>query len=315
MVFFTTLTSVSVMGAMMVIGILLRRAYGLTKETQRLVVALIVNIGLPAIVLSSVFNFNLDATILKQIITTFALSVIVNASGILLVHHLAKKYFNLQDQKASELAITASLGNTAFIGIPLCYVLLGAQGALLAAIFDAGLDFVIWTLCVFLLRREKGFRLRYLAAMINIPLVAIIVGLTLGIMQFEAPEMLKQLTKSLAAIASPLGMIYIGLLVPDLVKVIRQIDLKRVAYGVIFKIMIFPLLTLLVIFLLPIDSMVVKVVLIQTTMPTFTLASVLFQRYNADVNFGIAMTIISVFGALLTIPCMLYLINFAGFHL
>lgn len=315
MVFFTTLTSVSVMGAMMVIGILLRRSYGLTKETQRLVVALIVNIGLPAIVLSSVFNFNLDATILKQIITTFVLSVIVNASGILLVHHLAKKHFNLQDQKASELAITASLGNTAFIGIPLCYVLLGAQGALLAAIFDAGLDFVIWTLCVFLLRREKGFRLRYLAAMINIPLIAIIVGLTLGIMQFEASEMLKQLTKSLAAIASPLGMIYIGLLVPDLVKVIHKIDLKRVAYGVVFKIMIFPLLTLLVIFLLPIDSMVVKVVLIQTTMPTFTLASVLFQRYNADVNFGIAMTIISVFGALLTIPCILYLINFVGFPL
>lgn len=315
MIFFTTLTSVSVMGAMIIVGILLRRAYGLTIETQRLVVALIVNIGLPSIILSSVFNFNLDATVMKQIITIFALSVIVNSAGILFVHYIAKKRFHIQDKSASELAITASLGNTAFIGIPLCYVLLGAQGALLAAIFDAGLDFVIWTLCVFLLQRDKGFRLKNLVAMINIPLISIVVGLTLGIMQFQAHEILKQLTRSLAAIASPLGMIYIGLLVPDLWKVIRHIDLKRVTLGVIFKILIFPLASFLFIILLPIDSMVIKVVLIQTTMPTFTMASILFQKYHADINFGLAMTIISVFGSLITIPCMIYLLNIAGMNL
>lgn len=269
MIFFTTLTSVSVMGAMMLIGVLLRRAYGLTIESQRLVVALIVNIGLPSIVLSSVFNFQLDSEMMKQILTIFIISVVLNTLGILFIHYLAKKQFKAKDKEASELAITATLGNTAFIGLPLCYVLLGAQGALLAAIFDAGLDFVIWTLCVFLLQREKGFRLRNLAAMINIPLLAIVIALTLGALQFEAHEVLKQLTKSLAAIASPMGMIYIGLLIPDLWKVIHKIDLKRVTAGIIFKIIVFPLLAFLLIFLLPIDSMVMKVVLVQATMPTW----------------------------------------------
>lgn len=315
MIFFTTLTSVAVMGAMMVVGILLRRAYGLTIESQRLVVALIVNVGLPSIVLSSVFNFELDATIMKQIFMTFILSIFLNTMGIFVMRYLAKKHFKFKDKEASEVAIAASLGNTAFIGIPLCYVLLGAQGALLAAIFDAGLDFVIWTLCVYLLQKDKGFRLRNLAAMINIPLLAIVISLTLGFMQFEAHETLKQLTKTLAAIASPLGMIYIGLLVPDLWKVIHKIDMKRVTLGVIFKIIAFPLLAFFIIILLPIESMVLKVVLIQTTMPTFTLASILFQRYNADVNFGIAITIISVFGSLITIPCMLYLLHLAGIGL
>ncbi|KZS22887.1 hypothetical protein BMY_0719 [Wohlfahrtiimonas chitiniclastica] len=168
MIFFTTLTSVSVMAAMMIVGVLLRRAYGLTLESQRLVVALIVNVGLPSIVLSSVFNFELDATMMKQILTIFVLSVIINAGGIILARFLAKKYLKTAEKQANELAIAATLGNTAFIGIPLCYVLLGAQGALLAAIFDAGLDFVIWTLCIYLLQRDKGFRLRNLAAMINI---------------------------------------------------------------------------------------------------------------------------------------------------
>lgn len=312
MIFFTTLTSVSVMGAMMLIGVLLRRAYGLTIESQRLVVALIVNIGLPSIVLSSVFNFQLDSEMMKQILTIFVISVVLNTLGILFIHYLAKKQFKAKNKEASELAITATLGNTAFIGLPLCYVLLGAQGALLAAIFDAGLDFVIWTLCVFLLQREKGFRLRNLAAMINIPLLAIVIALTLGALQFEAHEVLKQLTKSLAAIASPMGMIYIGLLIPDLWKVIHKIDLKRVTTGIIFKIILFPLSAFLLIFLLPIDSMVMKVVLVQATMPTFTLASVLFQRYKADVNFGIAMTLLSTMSSLITIPCMLYLLHLMG---
>ncbi|MBS7838508.1 AEC family transporter [Wohlfahrtiimonas chitiniclastica] len=314
MIFFTTLTSVSVMAAMMIVGVLLRRAYGLTLESQRLVVALIVNVGLPSIVLSSVFNFELDATMMKQILTIFVLSVIINAGGIILARFLAKKYLKTAEKQANELAIAATLGNTAFIGIPLCYVLLGAQGALLAAIFDAGLDFVIWTLCIYLLQHDKGFRLRNLAAMINIPLLAIVIGLTLGALQFEAHDGLKQLTKALAGLASPIGMIYIGMLIPDLWKMIRDIDVKRVTYGVIFKILLFPLLAFGFILLLPIDDIVIKVLLIQVTMPTFTLASVLFQRYGADVNFGTAMTLISVMASLITIPCMLYLLHLIGLN-
>lgn len=315
MIFFTTLTSVSVMGAMMIIGVLLRRAYGLTAESQRLIAALIINVGLPSIVLSSVFNFNIDGEMMKHIFITFVLSIVIMVIGLVTVYFIGKKYFHYKTLESSELAISAILGNTAFIGIPLCYVLLGAKGALLAAIFDAGLDFVLWTVCVFLLQQDRGFRLRNLKAMINIPLMAIVIGLTLGAMQFQAHDILKQLTKALAAIASPLGMIYLGLLIPDLLHMMRKIDIKRLSIGIFIKVICFPLLAVMVIILLPLDSTITKVIIIQATMPTFTLASVLFQRYKADVNFGLAMTLVSVLISLITIPCMLYLLHLMGLEI
>ena len=306
MIFLTTLSSVSIMGAMVLIGTLLRRNYAFTPDVQRMLITLIVNIGLPSIILASIFNFELDSDLLTLVFLTFGLSVALNITGIVIARSIARLR-GVPKAAANEIAITATLGNTAFIGIPLCAILLGAKGALLAAVFDAGLDFVMWTVAVFLLQSGQTFSLKSLRAMINIPMMAIVTGMTLGLLQFEASDFLKQLTKTLAAIASPLGMIYIGLLVPDLWHKLRTLKFGRLSFGIIFKIIIFPLGVLGILLMLPIDSLVAKVIIIQATMPTLTLASVLFQRYDADVNFGTAMTIVSVILSLITIPLMVYL--------
>ncbi len=306
MIFLTTLSSVSIMGVMVLIGTLLRRNYAFTPDVQRMLITLIVNIGLPSIILASIFNFELDSDLLTLVFLTFGLSVALNITGIVIARSIARLR-GVPKAAANEIAITATLGNTAFIGIPLCAILLGAKGALLAAVFDAGLDFVMWTVAVFLLQSGQTFSLKSLRAMINIPMMAIVTGMTLGLLQFEAPDFLKQLTKTLAAIASPLGMIYIGLLVPDLWHKLRTLKVGRLSFGIIFKIIIFPLGVLGILLMLPIDSLVAKVIIIQATMPTLTLASVLFQRYDADVNFGTAMTIVSVLLSLITIPIMVYL--------
>ncbi len=294
------------MGAMVLIGTLLRRNYAFTPDVQRMLITLIVNIGLPSIILASIFNFELDSDLLTLVFLTFGLSVALNITGIVIARSIARLR-GVPKAAANEIAITATLGNTAFIGIPLCAILLGAKGALLAAVFDAGLDFVMWTVAVFLLQSGQTFSLKSLRAMINIPMMAIVTGMTLGLLQFEAPDFLKQLTKTLAAIASPLGMIYIGLLVPDLWHKLRTLKFGRLSFVIIFKIIIFPLGVLSILLMLPIDSLVAKVIIIQATMPTLTLASVLFQRYDADVNFGTAMTIVSVILSLITIPIMVYL--------
>lgn len=296
------------MGVMIFIGILLRRKQPLTPEVKHLMIQLIVNVGMPCIVLSGILNFEIDGAVMALIFQTFLIAVGINVGAIALSFTLAKSRGKTKAE-ASEIAIVSSLGNTAFIGIPLCTILFGPKGTLLAAVFDAGLDFVLWSVAVFLLQKSSRFSLANLKAMLNIPMMAIILGLTLGFLQFEAPQFLKDLTRTLAGIASPLAMIYIGFLVPDMWKRLPAIPALRLAPPILFKLLFLPLATMFALLMLfpGLDAMLKNVLIVQMAMPTFTLASVLFQRYDADVNFGTAVTTLSILLSIITIPIMVYI--------
>ncbi|MGG3449228.1 hypothetical protein ABER98_04845 [Domibacillus aminovorans] len=60
---------------------------------------------------------------------------------------------------------------------------------------------------------------------------------------------------------------------------------------------------------LNLELTIVQTVLIQSMMPTLTLASILFAKYSADENVGAITTVLSTLLALLTIPFMIYLVN------
>lgn len=83
----------------------------------------------------------------------------------------------------------SGLVNTGFIGIPLCAAILGPEGAIYAAIFDAGVDLVIRTGGVMILRKSKTFTLStIIKSLINIPTLAIIFGLFFAYANIRTPE-------------------------------------------------------------------------------------------------------------------------------
>ncbi|MFK9094303.1 AEC family transporter [Bacillus salipaludis] len=65
--------------------------------------------------------------------------------------------FYRHSTKKREIALLSGLRNTGFIGIPLCAALIGPEGALFAAIFDAGVDITIWTVGVLIIQQNRRF--------------------------------------------------------------------------------------------------------------------------------------------------------------
>ncbi|WP_342352021.1 AEC family transporter [Neobacillus soli] len=118
--------------------------------------------------------------------------------------------------KSKEIALLSGLGNTGFIGIPLCTLLLGPEGAFYAAIFDAGVDITLWTIGIFILQETRLSRTKALKTMINIPNLAIVLGLTITYFQLTPPPIVVDLTDRIAALASPMAMFYIGILLMSL---------------------------------------------------------------------------------------------------
>lgn len=301
--------SIAIISLMILIGAALSKSFRFNEDTRGVFISLIVNVAMPSIILSSIFNVKMDEDTFSTIILVFFISILINLVGIGLGWLLSFTFYN-KSKKHAELALLAGLGNTGFIGIPLCAVLIGPEGALYAAIFDAGVDFTIWTVGVLLLQKGKSIGLQTFKSMINIPLVSIFVGLIVSYFHYRPPTLIINLVDQLAALAAPLAMFYIGILVMTLkVSKVKESGLK-VWIPISVKLMMLPALVALLIGYFQLNMTIVQTILIQSMMPTLTLASILFAKYSADEDMGAITTVLATILALLTIPVMIYILTY-----
>ncbi|WP_153733401.1 AEC family transporter [Sporosarcina obsidiansis] len=302
--------SITLIGMMIVIGVALARVTPINESTKKTYTLLIVNVAMPCIILSSIFKVTIDQSMLRNIGIVLILSVVINTVGIAIGWIFASS-FSKSRRLRQEIALLSGLGNTGFIGIPLCAAILGPEGALYAAIFDAGVDIVIWTVGVMILKNSYAFSLANVKSLINIPVISIVIGLLCAFINYRPPEIFIDLSNQLAALASPLAMFYIGLLIMSRSE---NADAIKTTNGNLFspifsKLVVLPMITLSIISILPIqlDAMTNKVLLIQAMMPSLTLASILFTKHSKDDVFGAFATIMSTLLSLVTIPSLILL--------
>ena len=300
--------SILVMAVIIGIGSLIGYRQPLTADSRQLVITIIINVAMPCIILDGIFQTPMDKQVITQIFTIFLISIFLNCLGIFLGWAGARA-LPLPAKKRREIAILSGLGNTGFIGLPLCAALFGPKGALLAAIFDAGVDVVLWTVGVMMLQEKGSFSLKGLKTLVNIPMIAIVLGLGSALIGFAPPEPVKSLFGTLSKLASPLAMMYIGMLLPLFLRNKPQVSLPLLGMPIAFKLFLFPLLTAFLLSTFPLDQDIVSVTLVQVAMPTLTLASILFARYSADEEMGAMTTVFSTLLALLSIPAVVLMGN------
>lgn len=305
--------SISMISIMIFIGAVLLKTFPFNDHTRKMFISLIVNVAMPCIILSSIFHVEMDAGTFRLIAIVFCLSIIINLVGIGFGWGLAN-LFHGQSNKKRELAILSGLGNTGFIGIPLCATLFGPKGALFAAIFDAGVDFTIWTVGVLILQKNNRVTFGTLKSMLNIPTAAIVVGLAIAYFHVKIPSLAIQLTDQLANLAAPLAMFYIGALLTTLRREKVRESGPQSWIPITVKLIIMPVAVACIVPFLALEMEITQTVLIQSMMPTLTLASILFAKYSADEEIGTVTTVLSTIFSVVTIPLMFYFIHlFVGF--
>lgn len=308
MEFTVVFQSIMIITFMIMIGALLAKTNPLSDETRRVFIQIIVNVAMPCIILSSIFHVEMDDKMFKMIALVFGLSIIINLVGIG-IGFLFAWLFHRDSNKLREIAILSGLGNTGFIGIPLCAALLGPKGALFAAIFDAGVDVTIWTVGVIMLQKNRSFALQTLKSMVNIPTAAIVVGLLAAYFQLKPPGIIIELTDRLAVLAAPLAMFYIGMMIMTLQRGHIRRSVSHIWVPIAVKLIILPVASIFMIHFFSLNTVVIQTVLIQSMMPTITLASILFAKYSADEQMGALTTIFSTLLGLVTIPLMVYVMS------
>lgn len=297
------------MGIIVLLGALVGRRLSITDEAKQLLMMIIINLAVPAIIFNGIFSTEIDDALLGSIITIFCISVVVNILGIVF-GLVAARLTGFKSMEAKKIAVLAGLGNSGFIGIPLCAQLFGPVGGLLAAIFDAGLDVVVFSVVIMMLQQGAGFSIRQFKSLINVPFIAIITGIIVAIIGVEPPIIIKDLAAFLSSIAAPLAMIYIGILIPDFLREKKKTPFKFISVSLVVKLIIFPLAMIAVIQLFPLDEIMKKVIFVLVAMPTIMMAPVLLSRYANDEDAGVMTTIYSTILSLITIPVIVYISNY-----
>lgn len=143
--------------------------------------------------------------------------------------------------------------------------------------------------------------------MISAPNIAVFIGLLCVSFKIDPGFFIKDVTFSLAGLASPLAMIYIGMLVLTIIQEKRKVSIRLVAIPVSLKLLIFPIIGMLVLALLPISADIEQLLVIEMAMPAVTSASVILALYQADEDYGVMHTLLTNLIVLASLPAIVLL--------
>lgn len=289
---------------LLAIGMWLTNKIPLTKDIRGFLIFVIINIALPAIILNGFFQVKINDSLIQQMIIIFIFSVCFILLG-LIIGWLSSKLLGFQPNKARETAFLSSFGNTGLIGIPLCASLFGAKGAVFAAVFDAGMSLMLWTVGILLIQGKRTVSLQNLKSMLSAPNVAVLTGILITILKLDLGFFIKDVTSTLAGVASPLAMIYIGMLTMTIIRSKKRVSAKLVSVPVTLKLLVYPIIGIMVLMILPISRDVEQVLLIEMAMPSIATASVIFALYQADEDYGVIHTLFTNLFCLGTIPIIM----------
>lgn len=218
------------------LGILLKAAKLMPEDGHRALNGFIVNVSLPAMTLAYVHELEFTRALLPLI----AMPWVVFACA-LVFFGIVGRQLQLDRATVGALALTAGLGNTSFVGIPMLQALIGTQAVAMGLLVDQlGSYLVLSTLGVivasFIAAEKAGWRVMAKRILTFPPLLSLLLALVL--MRAPYPEWLMETLKRLAGTLAPLALVSVGMQLSF--KGVQQ-QAAALNAGLMFKLLLAPL--------------------------------------------------------------------------
>ena len=203
-----------------------------------------------------------------------------------------------------EAAGTAAMPNCGFIGLPLCAALLGsARGTVFATVAMAAYNVWFFTYVVTLFRPGEKLHWKTFVTPANIATVAMLVLLATG---WRLPAPVQQFCSAVGGCTTPLALMIVGVLLAD--SDIRALLHTGFLYRVtLLRGILFPLLFMLLLWLLPLDNVLRTGLSIIACCPAGSLAAVLAKQTGTEATLASQAVAHSTVCMLVTVPAMLLL--------
>ncbi len=273
-------------------GYLLKKIKVFKTEDTAVFVNYIIHFALPIAVFGVIHHFDFSIKD-AAVFATAWISILFSTAFIFLV--LRPKFADERTLKSFYLS--ATFGNTAFVGYPVAYTLFGDKGLAYAILYDVVGNFLfVITVGIFLIIGKSDWRLVYKFPPLGALLLAFLLkGIKLGF--------LKTFIGTVKASITPTIVFALGLRFEPK-EALKNLPLASLA--VFWRLFLIPslVLPLLILFKdwlnLPFEE--VAVILLQSSMPPFVMAVILSEKYKLNTDLSLAAANLGILLLPLSLP-------------
>lgn len=297
----------SVLSIIIIIGI----GYILTwkgwfdESTGRLFTKLVINVSLPALMLS-----NLMSTFDRQALLAAIGGVVIPFASMLLsfgISVIVSYILRIEKGRIGTFQTMFFVSNTIFMGMPVNTALFGEQSTPYVLLYYIANTTLFWTLGIYLIQRDGGkregglFSMQTIKGIFTPPLMGFLVAVVLIMLGIRLPRFAMDTARYLGNITTPLSLLFIGI-------TFHSISLKDIRFSkdmaaiLVGRFVISPLVVIGLSNLMGAPWIMKAVFTIQAAMPIATQASIVSKAYDADYQYATVMVTITTTATLIFIP-------------
>ena len=267
---------------LIVIGFFVWRLGMVDEKFDKSLTTFLINIALPCMIIKS---FSAPFTT-EQLINCFIL-VGISIVYLALCFGIGQIIYEAYGKSFTGrmLRFGAMFTNFSFVGIPVIEALYGQTGLLYFVVFTVPIRMVYYSSARSLLSapgtvHKKESVWQRISGWLSPPVVAVFIGLALYITGFTFPTPIDKTISAVGAITSPLGMILCGIsLGKNNVKALLK---PKYMLMPVLRNLLMPAITLAIMYFLPVDPLVAKIVVIYAALPVASLLSAFTIQYNPE---------------------------------
>ena len=303
-IFSLTISQIILMFTFMLVGYVLRKCETFPESASKVFSKLLVNVCLTGMVFSTCYN---KVTVEK--LSNNAKAVIVGTimmfSAYFISMGLAKIFTKDKfERNVYKYAYTAP--NFGYMGYPLVQAVFGDEVMMLFMMFALPLNVFIYTKGISLLCPQKK------SGILNVlkqpTIIALIVGSALGLSGLKLPTVVNEIATTASDCMAPIAMIIAGCVMAE--KPLKTlVNDWKVYISSVVKLVVMPLLALIVLMLLKVDSTITLIAAVLWAMP-FGMNTVVFpEAYGGDGRKGAQLSFVSHIMSIVTIPIIFSIIS------
>jgi predicted permease len=288
----------------LILGVITRRRKWLGIESIVPLNNFIIRFALPAVILISIPNLEIDITVLLPILTPWCL-LLFNIFVIITISN----YFKWSREVKGALLMVATLGNTSYLGFPLVNAFWGAEAMPFAVVYDQIGNFfllaIYGAIVLSVYGSEKTNAQNIIKSIVSFPpfialvLAFVIRGMTL-------PLVIEQSLLYLGMTMMPVAMFIVGIQLQF--KVPKQY-IKPLILGITLKMLIAPILVIVVLIQLGKVDLMAKVSVFESAVPPMVTAGIMAINARLAPPLVTAMIAYGTIAAFVTLPLLYALLE------
>ena len=270
--------------------------------------AVIVKIGQPFLLISSLISLDFSTENLKTGLLTLALSFGLHVFMASLAFLFSKGFRKDPNKAITEFALIFT--NCGFIGFPIMNSLYGEKGLFCGAFYLVGFHLFLWSWGVFVLSRGRDdIKLTPKKIFFNFGTIPSLIGIVLFLLPFRMPSAVVSFSQYLAGLCTPVSLLITGALIASRSP---KLLFGRISTYIVsaLKLIVIPIITACVLRLLCLDPFFIVFGTVMAALPSASVVSMFSELYSMDSGYSSQIVGITTLFSVGTLPLLVLFAQF-----